>query len=84
MADGDVEQPLDLIRLSLDERIRVKMRGDRELRGRLHVRFCFAFTAPAVCRFVAGIACLFVQNPVLTNVFFLSMAAPILDVKHTY
>ena len=32
-----VEQPLDLIRLSLDERIYVKMRGDREIRGRLHV-----------------------------------------------
>lgn len=34
-----VEEPLDLIRLSLDERIYVKMRNDRELRGRLHVRF---------------------------------------------
>jgi len=33
-----VEEPLDLIRLSLDERIYVKMRGDRELRGKLHVR----------------------------------------------
>lgn len=32
-----VEEPLDLIRLSLDERIYVKMRNDRELRGRLHV-----------------------------------------------
>ncbi|PVD25089.1 hypothetical protein C0Q70_15587 [Pomacea canaliculata] len=45
MADGDadqavpaqtVEEPLDLIRLSLDERIYVKMRNDRELKGRLH------------------------------------------------
>jgi len=33
---GLVEEPLDLIRLSLDERIYVKMRGDRELRGKLH------------------------------------------------
>jgi len=33
---GTVEEPLDLIRLSLDERIYVKMRGERELRGRLH------------------------------------------------
>jgi hypothetical protein len=33
-----VEEPLDLIRLSLDERVRVKMRGDREVIGRLHVR----------------------------------------------
>ncbi|XP_035553089.1 U6 snRNA-associated Sm-like protein LSm3, partial [Canis lupus familiaris] len=31
-----VEKPLDLIRLSLDEQIYVKMRNDRELRGRLH------------------------------------------------
>jgi hypothetical protein len=32
-----IEEPLDLIKLSLDERIYVKMRSDRELRGRLHV-----------------------------------------------
>lgn len=32
-----VEQPLDLVRLSLDERVLVKMRGDRELQGKLHV-----------------------------------------------
>jgi U6 snRNA-associated Sm-like protein LSm3 len=31
-----VEQPLDLIRLSLDERVYVKLRSDRELRGKLH------------------------------------------------
>ncbi|KAJ1833290.1 Sm-like protein lsm3b [Coemansia sp. RSA 2711] len=38
MADSAtvVEEPLDLVRLSLDERIYVKLRGDRELRGRLH------------------------------------------------
>ena len=33
-----VEVPLDLLRLSIDERIYVKCRGDREIRGRLHVR----------------------------------------------
>ncbi|CAO3696651.1 unnamed protein product [Umbelopsis ramanniana] len=33
---GAVEEPIDLVRLSLDERIYVKLRGDRELRGRLH------------------------------------------------
>lgn len=33
----NVKEPLDLIRLSLDERIYVKMRNERELRGRLHV-----------------------------------------------
>ena len=32
-----VEVPLDLIRLSIDERIFVKCRGNRELRGKLHV-----------------------------------------------
>ena len=32
-----VEEPLDLIKLSLDERIKVKMRNERELKGRLHV-----------------------------------------------
>ena len=36
--DATVKEPLDLIRLSLDERIYVKLRGERELRGRLHVR----------------------------------------------
>ncbi len=32
-----VDEPLDLIRLSLDERILVKLRNERELRGRLNV-----------------------------------------------
>eukprot|EP00180_Rhodochaete_pulchella_P002585 Plantae.Rhodophyta-Rhodochaete_pulchella.ctg3969.p1 GENE.Plantae.Rhodophyta-Rhodochaete_pulchella.ctg3969~~Plantae.Rhodophyta-Rhodochaete_pulchella.ctg3969.p1 ORF type:complete len:101 (-),score=12.81 Plantae.Rhodophyta-Rhodochaete_pulchella.ctg3969:63-365(-) len=31
-----VDEPLALIRLSLDERVLVKLRGERELRGRLH------------------------------------------------
>ncbi|KAK6348927.1 U4/U6-U5 snRNP complex subunit lsm3 [Orbilia blumenaviensis] len=31
-----VAEPLDLVRLSLDEVVFVKLRGDRELRGRLH------------------------------------------------
>lgn len=49
MAEEDaatVKEPLDLIRLSLDERIYVKLRGDRELRGRLHVRLEHA---PQLC-----------------------------------
>ena len=33
-----VKEPLDLVRLSLDEKVYVKLRGDREIRGRLHVR----------------------------------------------
>ncbi len=45
MAEGDdegvssVQEPLDLVRLSLDEVVFVKLRGDRELKGRLHVRY---------------------------------------------
>jgi U6 snRNA-associated Sm-like protein LSm3 len=31
-----IETPLDLIRLAIDEKVVVKCRGDRELRGRLH------------------------------------------------
>lgn len=44
MADTDdaganpVSEPLDLVRLSLNEMVFVKLRGDRELQGRLHVR----------------------------------------------
>lgn len=40
VGDGDaapVSEPLDLVRLSLDEVVFVKLRGDRELKGRLHV-----------------------------------------------
>lgn len=31
-----ISEPLDLVRLNLDEQIYVKMRGDRELRGHLN------------------------------------------------
>lgn len=34
---ASVSEPLDLVRLSLDEIVFVKLRGDRELKGRLHV-----------------------------------------------
>ena len=37
LESAGIEEPLDLVRLSLDERIYVKLRGDRELRGKLHV-----------------------------------------------
>lgn len=44
--DTTVKEPLDLIRLSLDERVYVKLRGDRELRGKLHVSaLCFRTSA---------------------------------------
>ncbi|KIO24482.1 hypothetical protein M407DRAFT_99897 [Tulasnella calospora MUT 4182] len=39
MADAlstSVQEPLDLIRLSLSERVFVKLRGERELSGILH------------------------------------------------
>lgn len=38
MSFSAVEQPLDLIRLSLGEKIYVKLRGGREVHGRLHVK----------------------------------------------
>ena len=31
-----VETPLDLIRLSIDEKVLVKCKGDSEIRGKLH------------------------------------------------
>jgi len=34
----DIKEPLDLISHSIGERIRVKCRGERELKGRLHVK----------------------------------------------
>ena len=34
--EGTLKEPLDLVRLSLDEVIYVRMRGNRELRGKLH------------------------------------------------
>jgi len=41
--ESAVKEPLDLIRLSLDERIYVKLRSDRELRGKLHVILLLPF-----------------------------------------
>ena len=32
-----VKEPLDLVKLSLDESVYVKLKGDREIRGKLHV-----------------------------------------------
>jgi U6 snRNA-associated Sm-like protein LSm3 len=36
--DVAAPEPMDLVRLSLDQTVFVKLRGDRELKGRLHVR----------------------------------------------
>ncbi len=38
---SSVNEPLDLVRLSLNEVVFVKLRGDRELKGRLHVSAYF-------------------------------------------
>ena len=49
--DGDaaaVSEPLDLVRLSLDEIVFVRLRGDRELKGRLHVRLLLFFNVDLV------------------------------------
>ncbi len=37
MAAKTIERPLDMIRLSLDERVVVKLKGGRELKGKLFV-----------------------------------------------
>jgi hypothetical protein len=46
-----VREPLDLIRLSLDEKVYVKLKSERELRGKLHVRPGLLPLAPAVRHF---------------------------------
>ena len=38
MASQSIKSPIDLIRLSLDERVVIRLKGERELRGKLHVR----------------------------------------------
>ena len=46
---GAVSEPFDLIRLSISERVYVKLRGDRELRGTLHVSQPPSFPALVRC-----------------------------------
>lgn len=43
-----IQEPFDLIRLSLSERVFVKLRGDRELTGVLHVRLIRHLTAKLI------------------------------------
>ena len=38
MADKTIQEPMDLVRFCIDERVYIKLRGDRELFGKLHVR----------------------------------------------
>lgn len=42
-ASEGIQEPFDLIRLSLHERVFVKLRGDRELSGILHVSLSHLF-----------------------------------------
>ena len=45
-----IQEPFDLIRLSLSERVFVKLRGDRELTGILHVREKFTIVLSTALR----------------------------------
>jgi hypothetical protein len=46
----ETNEPLDLVRLCIDEVVIVKLRGDRELKGRLHVRSHNSWSFPIGCR----------------------------------
>lgn len=58
--DNTVKEPLDLIRLSIDERVYVKLKGERELRGKLHVSAEGAAAGRAVG---AGCRCVQATSP---------------------
>lgn len=57
---GAVQEPFDLIRLSLSERVYVKLRGDRELTGVLHVSWVVVL---AQASYHAGIINLGIRRP---------------------
>jgi hypothetical protein len=48
-----IQEPFDLIRLSLSERVFVKLRGDRELTGILHVGGKFTLFSTTALRTTA-------------------------------
>jgi hypothetical protein len=61
-ASSSVQEPFDLIKLSLSERVFVKLRGDRELTGVLHVClfssisfFMDGFSFESSCRLMTAI-----------------------------
>ena len=70
-ASEDIQEPFDLIRLSLNERVFVKLRGDRELNGVLHVRsialLCHCCTLVLIVWVYSASSCylvaLFLQSP---------------------
>lgn len=43
-ANLNIEEPIDLVKLCLNEMIRIKLRHGRELKGRLHVSLLHHFT----------------------------------------
>ena len=56
--DGDAApppEPMDLVRLSLDEIVFVKLRGDRELKGRLHVSCLYKPKVHVMSQAIGGI-----------------------------
>ena len=76
-----MEEPLDLIRLSIDERVYVKCRGERELRGKLHVSTQYSFTCVAAslsdcqlyCWIVFGFIFLYFLKVLTVMIFLRSM-----------
>ena len=60
MAEADegtsisVSEPLDLVRLCIDELVHIKLRGDRELKGRLHVCLSLRLEPPPVLLLISA------------------------------
>ena len=74
--ESAVKEPLDLIRLSLDERIYVKLRSDRELRGKLHVCVStLAYMYPSFYLFIYIQGCRFAEFNYRKPRFFLTPTA---------
>ena len=74
--ESAVKEPLDLIRLSLDERIYVKLRSDRELRGKLHVCVsALAYMYPRFYLFIYIQRCRFAEFNYRKPRFFLTPTA---------
>jgi len=71
MASKTIERPLDMIRLSLDERVVIKLKGSRELRGKLFVRVGFW-----ACGSVAALLRLAMPRPPLSPLPFPATLAP--------
>lgn len=47
--EGGNAEPLDLVRLCIDEVVVVRLRGDRELKGKLHVRVSMYILIRNIC-----------------------------------